>query len=101
MAWDYLKRFGRAHGGRFHEGELRCDLPNGARMSCAAVCGYVAQLSALDYALNTEKPLRIAIKFEECTSEGSGHEDPGQLVTNRFRLTLDSLRWTAMAASSR
>ncbi|HZF34541.1 MAG TPA: terminase family protein [Candidatus Angelobacter sp.] len=34
VAWDYLKYYGGQLGGaRFHEGELRCDLPNGARIS--------------------------------------------------------------------
>jgi len=34
VVWDYLKRYGgRIEGARFHEGELRCDLPNGARLS--------------------------------------------------------------------
>src|SRR5215510_12817958 len=34
IVWDYLKHFGRGiAGARFHEGELRCDLPNGARIS--------------------------------------------------------------------
>ena len=33
MAWDYLRHFaGVIPGTRFHEGELRCDLPNGARI---------------------------------------------------------------------
>ena len=33
VAWDYLKRFaGAVPGTRFHEGELRCDLPTGARL---------------------------------------------------------------------
>jgi len=32
--WDYLKQYGRrVQGARFHETELRCDLPNGARIS--------------------------------------------------------------------
>lgn len=34
VAWDYLKEFaGSIPGTRFHETELRCDLPNGARIS--------------------------------------------------------------------
>ena len=34
IVWDYLKHFGRGiEGARFHETELRCDLPNGARIS--------------------------------------------------------------------
>jgi len=34
VAWDYLKHYGRLFdGARFHEGELRCDLRNGARIS--------------------------------------------------------------------
>ena len=34
VAWDYLKHYARGiAGARFHEGELRCDLPNGARIS--------------------------------------------------------------------
>ena len=34
VAWDYLKYYGgQLAGTRFHEGELRCDLPNGARIS--------------------------------------------------------------------
>jgi len=34
VAWDYLKYHGsRVAGARFHESELRCDLPNGARIS--------------------------------------------------------------------
>src|SRR5262249_61631663 len=34
IVWDYLKRFaGAMEGGRFQETELRCDLPNGARIS--------------------------------------------------------------------
>jgi phage terminase large subunit len=34
VAWDYLKYYGsRVDGARFHESELRCDLPNGARIS--------------------------------------------------------------------
>ena len=34
IVWDYLKRFaGAIEGARFHESELRCDLPNGARIS--------------------------------------------------------------------
>lgn len=33
VAWDYLKRFaGAIPGAEFNEGELRCDLPNGARI---------------------------------------------------------------------
>ena len=33
VAWDYLKQFGGAIPmARFHETELRCDLPNGARI---------------------------------------------------------------------
>lgn len=33
LAWDYLRHFaGVIPGTRFHEGELRCDLPNGARI---------------------------------------------------------------------
>ena len=33
VAWDYLRHFaGVIPGTRFHEGELRCDLPNGARI---------------------------------------------------------------------
>jgi phage terminase large subunit len=34
VVWDYLKHFARdIEGVRFHETELRCDLPNGARIS--------------------------------------------------------------------
>ena len=34
VAWDYLKQFaGAVPGVKFHETELRCDLPNGARIS--------------------------------------------------------------------
>jgi len=34
VAWDYLKQFaGKIKGTRFHETELRCDLPNGSRIS--------------------------------------------------------------------
>jgi hypothetical protein len=34
VVWDYLKHYARAIDGvRFHETELRCDLPNGARIS--------------------------------------------------------------------
>jgi len=34
IVWDYLKQYGRRiEGARFHETELRCDLPNGARIS--------------------------------------------------------------------
>ena len=34
VAWDYLKQFaGEIPGVRFHETELRCDLPTGARIS--------------------------------------------------------------------
>ena len=34
VVWDYLKRFARdIENVRFHETELRCDLPNGARIS--------------------------------------------------------------------
>ena len=34
VAWDYLKQFaGQIPGVRFHETELRCDLPTGARIS--------------------------------------------------------------------
>ena len=34
VAWDYLKQFaGKIPEVRFHETELRCDLPNGARIS--------------------------------------------------------------------
>jgi hypothetical protein len=34
VVWDYLKHYARAiEGARFHETELRCDLPNGARIS--------------------------------------------------------------------
>jgi hypothetical protein len=34
VAWDYLKHYARRFAGaRFHESELRCDLPNGARIS--------------------------------------------------------------------
>ena len=34
VVWDYLKHFARGiEGVRFHETELRCDLPNGARIS--------------------------------------------------------------------
>jgi len=34
VAWDYLRHYGRAvEGARFHETELRCDLPSGARVS--------------------------------------------------------------------
>lgn len=34
VAWDYLKQFaGRIPGVKFHETELRCDLPTGARIS--------------------------------------------------------------------
>jgi len=34
VAWDYIKQFaGKIPGVRFHETELRCDLPNGARIS--------------------------------------------------------------------
>lgn len=33
VAWDYLRRFaGAVPGTRFHESELRCDLPTGARI---------------------------------------------------------------------
>ncbi|MDD6181792.1 MAG: terminase family protein [Desulfovibrionaceae bacterium] len=33
IAWDYLRYFaGAIPGARFHEGELRCDLPGGARI---------------------------------------------------------------------
>ena len=33
VAWDYLKQFaGKIPGVRFHETELRCDLPNNARI---------------------------------------------------------------------
>jgi len=36
VAWDYLRHFaGVIPGTRFHEGELRCDLPNGARIRLA------------------------------------------------------------------
>ena len=34
IVWDYLKQYGRCiEGAGFHETELRCDLPNGARIS--------------------------------------------------------------------
>ena len=34
VAWDYLKQFaGKIPGVKFHETELRCDLPTGARIS--------------------------------------------------------------------
>jgi hypothetical protein len=34
VAWDYIKQFaGKIPGVKFHETELRCDLPNGARIS--------------------------------------------------------------------
>ena len=34
VAWDYLKQYaGVIPGAKFHETELRCDLPNGARIS--------------------------------------------------------------------
>ena len=34
VAWDYLKQFSeKIPGTRYHETELRCDLPNGARIS--------------------------------------------------------------------
>jgi hypothetical protein len=34
IVWDYLKQYGRCiEGASFHETELRCDLPNGARIS--------------------------------------------------------------------
>jgi phage terminase large subunit len=34
VVWDYLRHYGRQiEGARFHESELRCDLPNGARIS--------------------------------------------------------------------
>ena len=34
VAWDYLKQFaGAIPGVKFHETELRCDLPTGARIS--------------------------------------------------------------------
>jgi hypothetical protein len=34
IVWDYLRQYGRCiEGARFHETELRCDLPNGARIS--------------------------------------------------------------------
>ena len=34
VVWDYLKHYARGiDGARFHETELRCDLPNGARIS--------------------------------------------------------------------
>jgi phage terminase large subunit len=34
VAWDYLKQFaGKIPATKFHETELRCDLPNGARIS--------------------------------------------------------------------
>jgi hypothetical protein len=35
VAWDYLKHYARMFAGdaRFHESELRCDLPTGARIS--------------------------------------------------------------------
>ncbi|MGE0119613.1 MAG: terminase family protein [Dongiaceae bacterium] len=34
VVWDYLKHYARdIAGARFHETELRCDLPNGARIS--------------------------------------------------------------------
>ena len=34
IAWDYLKQYaGVIPGARFHETELRCDLPNGARIT--------------------------------------------------------------------
>ena len=34
VAWDYLKQFaGGIPGIKFHETELRCDLPNGGRIS--------------------------------------------------------------------
>jgi len=33
IVWDYLKQFAAGTGARFHESELRCDLPNGARIS--------------------------------------------------------------------
>jgi phage terminase large subunit len=34
VAWDYLKQFaGGIPGAKFHETELRCDLPTGARIS--------------------------------------------------------------------
>ena len=33
VAWDYLKQFsGKVPMVRFHETELRCDLPNGSRI---------------------------------------------------------------------
>ena len=34
IAWDYLKMFaGKIPGAKFHETELRCDLPNGSRIT--------------------------------------------------------------------
>ena len=34
VAWDYIKQFaGKIPNVKFHETELRCDLPNGARIS--------------------------------------------------------------------
>jgi phage terminase large subunit-like protein len=34
VAWDYIKQFaGKIPGVKFHETELRCDLPTGARIS--------------------------------------------------------------------
>src|SRR5215813_360345 len=34
IVWEYLKHYARSiRGARFHETELRCDLPNGARIS--------------------------------------------------------------------
>ena len=34
VAWDYLKQFSsKIPGTKYHETELRCDLPNGARIS--------------------------------------------------------------------
>ena len=59
VAWDYLRHFaGVIPGTRFHEGELRCDLPNGARIrlygtdNAQALRGayYAAQLDAADLA---------------------------------------------------
>ena len=34
VAWDYLKHYAyKVPGAKFHETELRCDLPNGSRIS--------------------------------------------------------------------
>ena len=43
VAWDYLKQYaGAIPGSKFHETELRCDLPNGARISLLSGENYQA-----------------------------------------------------------